>query len=140
MSETAAATVKRPAWLAVTALLVTGLAGMALGVALDRRVLLGGQSFAAQIPLPPPGVDPSPAVRHLFVLRLARELDLTDAQRQQVEALIEKESPRVRAAADTVRAMFERAMKEPRAELMAILTPEQQRKFLAMLPADVRGQ
>jgi hypothetical protein len=120
-----------PVWVPMVVLSVTALAGALVGVAVDRT-LISPRSALAPFRQQPPGMEVTPAMRRLFVSRLASELDLSPEQRVAVEAVIEKELPRVRQTVDSVRLLFERRMAEPRAQMAKILTPEQLRKFESM--------
>jgi Spy/CpxP family protein refolding chaperone len=120
-----------PAWVPIVVLSVTALAGALVGVALDRTVLSPRMALAPGFP-GPPTMQGTPAMRRAFVERLSHHLDLTPAQRVEVEALIERELPRVRETVDSVRQLFERRMAEPRAQMARILTPEQMKKFEAL--------
>lgn len=103
-------------------------AGVLIGMAVERQ--RAARSAFLRPPVPVfPGTEPTPAERKRFIGAMASELQLTDAQRVQVEAMIERNLPRVRAIGDSVRLMVESAMREPRTELMKILTPDQQRRF-----------
>ena len=73
-------------------------------------------------------------MRKRLARRLASDLNLSDAQRVKVEELMEGQMPRMRATGDSVQAMVERSLAESREQMMKILTPEQQRKFSAILP------
>jgi hypothetical protein len=119
-----------PAWVPVVVLSVTALAGGLVGVAVDRTLLSPPRVLT---PFSEPrAIEASPAMRRVFVAQLAKRLDLTAEQRTAVEALIERELPRVRMTVDSVRQLFERRMAEPRAQMAKILTPEQMKKFEAL--------
>jgi hypothetical protein len=142
--------------MATAALLGAAMAGALVGVAADRAMMmrdadwtrgaplrgmppggmpLGGMPPGGMAPrgMPPRGMPPrgmpTPAMRRQFVQRLTDELALTDSQRRQVEALMERQLPRMRAMADSMQELAERSLREPRDEMLRILTPEQQRKF-----------
>jgi hypothetical protein len=120
----------RPAVIrAVLILLAPPVIGLLLGITFDRLVLLPRSERTFIPPNQIPGTELDPAMRAVFVRRLGKELGLSDSQRTAVEALIEKHYPRVRAAGDSARAVFERATVEPRSEMMQLLTPAQQRRM-----------
>ncbi|MBK6458004.1 MAG: hypothetical protein IPF87_18275 [Gemmatimonadetes bacterium] len=114
----------------VLTLLAAVLFGALLGISVDRLLLLPRRPEFG----PPaiPGAELSPVVREMFVRRLTSALDLTEEQHVAVAALVEREYPRVRAAGDSARLVFERATLEPRSALLKILTPEQRVRFARM--------
>jgi Spy/CpxP family protein refolding chaperone len=79
-----------------------------------------------------------PEAPRQFAERLARDLELTDDQRRQVEGILERQVPQMRAASDSVRALIERPLEETRVQLLSILSPEQKKKFLKLLEAEPR--
>jgi hypothetical protein len=103
------------------------LIGFFVGITVDRLVLVPRTPNFG----PPqiPGTEINPAMREVFVRKLGAELDLSESQRQAVSALIEQQYPRVKAAGDSARAVFERATVEPRTEMMKILTPAQRKRM-----------
>jgi hypothetical protein len=101
--------------------LVIFVAGLAAGMAIDRVVGRRGPPpdaprafgpFAR--PLPPPLVE-----------RLAADLDLTEAQRQEVHELLERRRSRLRALQGEVAGRFQQEQREFRTELRRILTADQ---------------
>lgn len=124
---------RRPVMAAIAVTVSAALAGALIGIALDRTVLARVPAFPRDLPTPP-GLEQSPAKRKQFMDMLARELDLTDAQRVQVEALVAEESPRMRAAFDSARGIMEQAARTPQDRLLKILTPAQQQRFRRMMP------
>ena len=140
---------RRARWMATAALLGAAMAGALVGAAADRALMMrgaewtrggpfrgfppGGMPFGGMSPGGmPPGGMPAPAMRRQFVQRLTDDLALTDMQRQQVEVLMERQLPRMKAMADSMQELVERSLREPRDEMLRILTPEQQRKFAAL--------
>lgn len=109
------------------------LAGVVIGIVADRTLGTDLSRFPRELPTPP-GLEQSPAMRRLFVAQLAKELDLTDDQRVQVEALIEEESPRMRAAFDSAKSLMRHAVRSPQERLLKLLTPAQQEKFRRLVP------
>jgi Spy/CpxP family protein refolding chaperone len=124
---------RRPVLAAIAVTLSAAIAGVMLGIVLDRTVLTRTPELPRDVPTPP-GLEQSPAMRQRFIALLARELDLTDAQRVQVEALIEQESPRMRASFDSAKGIMQRAVQNPQQRMLLILTPEQQAKFRRLIP------
>jgi len=133
MNEQAPRVSRRVTWLAVAALVGTAVAGILVGAVLDRTLLMWGAPGGRGMPVPAGG-EPTPEMRKRLVGRLARDLNLSDAQRVQVEELMAQQAPRIRATGDSVQAIVERSLAESRAQMMKILTPEQQRKFSTIEP------
>lgn len=139
----------RARWMATAALLGAAMAGALVGAAVDRAMMMRSAEWTRGGPVPgmppggiplrgmppggmPPGGTPTPAMRKQFIDRLAVELALTDTQRRQVEVLMERQLPRMKAMSDSIQALVERSLRDSRDEMMSILTPEQQRKFAAL--------
>ena len=64
---------------------------------------------------------PSPTATRMMLRHLDRRLDLTDAQRAQVERILERGHTRIRGEVDATNAEIER-----------VLTPEQRARFVRM--------
>lgn len=73
-------------------------------------------------------LPPLPAVLH----RLDRRLDLTDAQRQQVEEILTRRRTRINAMWGGMRPRVRAEVEAMNAEIANILTPEQREKFEKM--------
>jgi hypothetical protein len=113
--------------LAAIVILLVGLAGIAIGAAIDRTVehrrmmsiIVGGVA--------PKG--PPPEARRWVLSRLQSELDLTPAQRERVDTLLARREADVRALMTEVRPRFEAISDRTRRDILAALTPEQQKRF-----------
>lgn len=66
---------------------------------------------------------------HVMVNRLARHLDLDDAQRQKVTAIIERHHARINSFFSDVRPRVREEIEQANREIDAVLTPEQRKKF-----------
>ena len=113
------------------------------GVLLLGIVIGGGATFAYMRPQAAIAVAPdSPRVRRERVAALARELDLTDAQRAKIEGILEasrdERSKRMRAMYETCGEPVREHKRRIDAEIRAALTPEQQVRFDAL--ADEQGK
>jgi len=99
---------------AVGLLVAVFVAGLALGVA-------GDHWFFTHRP-PPPRRD----TRLGYVERLARDLQLTDVQRDSVSAIIRRYDPQMRAIFASVRPQMDSLRGQLANDIRAQLTPEQQ--------------
>ena len=73
-----------------------------------------------------------PFAMHAMVNRLDRRLDLTDAQRQQVEEILTRRRARINAMVTGVHPRVRAELEATNAEIAKILTPEQRAKFEKM--------
>jgi hypothetical protein len=106
---------------AAAIVIVALIAGFVIGVAGDRLVLLrSGQLY--------PKRAVSFAASHL-VDRLGRDLQLSDAQKRDVRAIVERHHARIDAAWANVRPQVRREIDAANVEIEAVLTPEQRTKF-----------
>ncbi|HEX8755405.1 MAG TPA: hypothetical protein VF745_03615 [Steroidobacteraceae bacterium] len=122
-------------------------------VVLTVMLAVAGTALAQQPPAPPP--PPQAHARHQWknaaewrqkmeqhrMERLDVLLDLTAAQRQQVQAILTDEHARMRAAMQQVeqamkqaRAAHEAAHKETLQRLSSVLTPAQMKKLKILMP------
>lgn len=105
---------------AVLVLLVTFAAGICVGVfGAHLAILHGGRG-----PAFPPAIA--------MVNRLDRRLDLTPAQRTQVEQIIRRHHASISAIWSGLHPQVRKELAEANDEISRILTPEQRRKFEAM--------
>jgi Spy/CpxP family protein refolding chaperone len=77
-----------------------------------------------------------PAHRHQrpsFVERLANELDLTASQRDSIQAVLDRHQPAMDSLWQKMRPQFEAERQAIRSEITALLTPEQQTKYAALI-------
>ena len=118
----------RPRLLAVLALLLAAVGGVAAGVALDRSMsqsrhlgfLARGTAFR-----PPPNRHP----RSELLDRLDASLDLTGEQRVRVDSVLARRESEMRALRNQVRPRFDSIAGRTRSDLLRILTPEQRARF-----------
>lgn len=97
--------------IAALALLVTFVAGFVVGAVADRFILLHGR----------PG-HPPPMMARAMIHRLDRQLDLSDQQREQIEKILERHH-------EAIMQHVHADLQSANAEIEALLTPEQRRKF-----------
>jgi len=102
---------------AVLVVLLTFTAGVAVGVFTSHMVILHGGHGAPRFPTT------------AMVNRLDRRLDLTDAQRAQVEQIIRRRHARIDGMWDDLRPRMRAEIDQTNAEISRILTPEQRVKF-----------
>jgi hypothetical protein len=110
-----------------TALAVALVAGVGVGIALDRLVLGGPRS-------PERRAQEHRQRAERYVEELTRELDLSPAQRSQVESILEANREKAHAYWERARGEYRTLRKEFRAEIRATLTTGQQTKFEALFP------
>ena len=116
MSETSA-TRKAAVWVGIVFLLGAAVGGMA-GYGYSRWSV-----SAAHAPVP------EPVRRAQRVEQLTRELALTSAQAQQLDAILMARHTEVKAIHDQSDAQLEQIRQKGREQVRAILTPEQKPKF-----------
>ncbi len=104
---------------AVAVILVTFVAGLAAGVFAAHMHILYGGPGAARFP-------------HAMVNRLDRRLDLTDAQRKQVEEIINRRHANIHTMWATVRPQVRAEVERANDEIARVLTPEQRARFEKM--------
>lgn len=121
----------RSRWLAGLVMLLIGLTGVALGVALDRAMFRwrGAGAFMGHRP---PGRPHSPEVRKWVLARLDRKLDLSDTQRIRLDSILARREQEMRSLMKQNRPKFDSIAERTRREIMTVLTPEQQEKFSKM--------
>lgn len=102
---------------AILVVLLTFTAGVMVGVFASHMMILRGGHGAPLFPT------------KAMVNRLDRRLDLTDAQRVQVEQIIRRSHARIDGMWDDVRPRMRAEIDRANAEISAILTPEQRAKF-----------
>lgn len=104
---------------AVALIALTFLAGMAAGVFAAHMHILRGGPGAARFP-------------HAMVNRLDRRLDLTDAQRKQVEEIVNRRHANIHAVWKGVRPRVRAEVEAANEEIARVLTPEQRARFEKM--------
>ncbi len=127
-------------WFSLFILAIFGL-GLALGLALGRRM---GP--------PPPGAPgfyggaqagrggPGPRGPRALIERLDRELQLTDEQKRQVQAIFDARRPQLEAMQRDVAQRAEEEQRGLQADVRKVLTVEQQVKFDRWLEQQPRGR
>ena len=73
-----------------------------------------------------------PFAMHAMVNRLDRRLDLTDAQREQIEAILSRRRANINAMWAGVRPRVRAELEATNAEIVKVLTPEQRTKYEKM--------
>jgi Spy/CpxP family protein refolding chaperone len=101
---------------AVAVILLTFVAGMGVGVFAAHMHILYGGPGAARFP-------------HALVNRLDRRLDLTDAQRKQVEEIVNRRHARIDTMWDHFRPQVRAEVERANEEIARVLTPEQRARF-----------
>ncbi len=105
--------------IAVAVLVLTFTAGAAVGAFGAHMVILHGGPGAERFP-------------RAMVNRLDHRLDLTDAQRAQVEAIIKRRHAHIDAMWDGVRPQVRAEIERTNQEIERVLTPEQRKRFKRM--------
>jgi Spy/CpxP family protein refolding chaperone len=105
--------------LAVVVLVLTFVAGMAAGVFGAHMHILYGGPGAARFP-------------RAMVNRLDRRLDLTDAQRKQVEEIVNRRHANIDAVWGGARPRVRAEIEAANEEIARVLTPEQRARFEKM--------
>ena len=103
--------------IAIVVVVLTFIAGMAVGVFTSHMMILRGGHGAGYFPT------------RALVNRLDRHLDLTDAQRAQVEQIIRRRHQRIDQLWSETRPRVNAEISRTNAEISAVLTPEQKAKF-----------
>lgn len=87
--------------------------------------------FAVHRVMGPPGPGHAGAPR-MMLRHLDFRLDLTDAQRTQIESILERRHQRLAEIRDTTRPRMLAEINAANAEIEKVLTPEQREKFASM--------
>ena len=106
--------------IAGTVLVLTFLAGIAVGVFGAHLMILhrrGGPGRA------------QPFAAHMMINRLDRQLDLTDTQRTQIQAILQRRHQRMMRLWTEVRPRLGQEIEQTNADIARVLTPEQRVKF-----------
>lgn len=127
---------RHPRIAAAAVLFSLGSACIAIGIAIDRWILMPKPTEGRLLIVePPPGVLPgSPPGAfgrpQLFLpFRFEEELDLTPAQRTQLQAILSEHMMRLRSAREMIRPRIDSVVGDVREKVDSILTPEQRRKL-----------
>ncbi len=110
----------KTAAIAIGVIVLTFVAGMAAGVFGAHMLILRGGRGAEHFP------------ERAMVNRLDRRLDLTDAQRAQVEQIIRRRHARINELRHSVRPQVRAELERANNEIAQILTPEQRERFAKM--------
>ncbi len=78
------------------------------------------------------GAPPRDSARARMRARMAKELELTPVQQQQVDSLMSAQAPKFRALREKFEPAMDSLVHETQAQMDRILTPEQQAKAKAM--------
>ncbi|MGH7499976.1 MAG: hypothetical protein ACREL3_14135 [Gemmatimonadales bacterium] len=116
--------------LAAIVILLVGLAGIAIGAALDRAVehrRIMSMVVGGRVPKGPP-----PESRKWVLSKLQSKLDLSPVQRQQVDSVLARREAEVRALMLEMRPRFEDISSRTRRDIQASLSPEQRKRFVEM--------
>lgn len=118
--------------LAAVVLLLVGALGVLAGVVLDRTLLRHrmDRGWGPHMGLHgPPNREFRGRVRERIEVHMAEELDLTDAQREEVALVLERQEERLAEAMAEARPRIGRIIEETHRQLREILTPEQRQKL-----------
>lgn len=74
--------------------------------------------------------------RPSYVERLGADLDLTDAQKDSVRAVLERHQPAMDSLWESIRPQFQSERQAIRTQINALLTPEQQAKYATLQRQD----
>ena len=110
--------VSKTTFVAVAILLLTFVAGFAVGIFTDHMMILWHRS--RRLP---------PFATHIMAGRLDHHLDLTDDQRAKVEKILERHHERINSYWAGVRPKVRAEVEQANAEIERVLTPEQREKF-----------
>jgi len=112
---------------------LTLLSGVGVGVALDRLVLDPAVESQGQS-------HDRAEHRRRYVLRLERELGLSQEQKAQLEEALEAHGKRARECRESARSEYAELRERFRDDVRALLTPEQRGRFDEMLARKQRGR
>jgi Spy/CpxP family protein refolding chaperone len=131
-------------WVAL-AIIAIALAGALGGIAVDRALHAHGPMDVGRGGPGGPGgrggfgrrggmfgAPPSDSARARMRARMAKELELTPVQQQQVDSLMSAQAPKFRALREKFEPAMDSLVHETQAQMDKILTPEQQAKAKAM--------
>lgn len=112
----------RTTLVAMVIVVLTFVSGVIVGVFADRVMMMHGH-------FGPPRARAQRFATHMLVNRLDRQLDLTDAQREQVQEILDKRHERVLALWSDVDPRVRAEIEGANADIVKVLTPEQKQKF-----------
>jgi Spy/CpxP family protein refolding chaperone len=105
--------------IAAAALVVTFIAGFVAGAVFDRFLVYHRRAAHT----------PPPMVAEMMLHRLDRKLDLTDKQRADIEAILQRHHDRIHKLMENNRDPIHQEIEAANVEIERVLTPEQRRKF-----------
>ncbi|MDT8436892.1 MAG: hypothetical protein RRA92_09065 [Gemmatimonadota bacterium] len=112
-------------------LFATLLAGAALGVAVDRRIVSADAPAHAEVER-----DRRDRDERAVIERFADELALTPEQRSAIAPILKDTRTRMREAFDRVRPEYRAIVDSARARIEAVLTPDQVQQYREYLKRD----
>jgi len=129
-------------WKVILATLVIFVAGLVTGVLV---VWHSGNVFASPSQRQPGTPHPGPVVspyglRLDFLRRVERDLNLTAAQREQIDKLLRESQERSRKIMEPVAPQIREELDQTRQEFRKVLTPEQGAKFDELLKHPLHRQ
>jgi Spy/CpxP family protein refolding chaperone len=127
MTDDSASRRTRSRLLALGLLVLAFVAGALGGVAADR-LLAPGEPAGRRVAGPPGRGGPGAAIFPRD-LPLARQLDLTPEQREQIEAILREERAKADSVLRAVRPVLQARYDSASAAIRAVLTPEQRDRF-----------
>lgn len=126
----------RPRLVAGALLVLALLLGTATGVALDRLVLRPDVALSGEAPRAERGErHDGRGSRERYHAQLARELGLSAEQEARVDSILQRQQEKLRQLDRDLRPQYKVIFEETRAEIDAVLSPEQ-RERLAQLRAE----
>jgi Spy/CpxP family protein refolding chaperone len=118
---------------------ILSLSAALIALSVSAMAQVNGGNAQPEVPRDHQGEERSPSRRSARLQELDRELELTDDQKQRIEAIWDRAEQKAREikADDDLgrrkrRIAAREAMKATHAEVRAVLTPEQQKRFDAM--------
>lgn len=138
-------------WVAALVLVLVAAAGVASGIAIERRVLSrhgelrrgggprGGEFGRGRGGRPADTLE----ARQRFRERMIKDLDLTPQQAARIDSIMERQRPRMDSLRAALEPRLRAAAAEARKQIEGVLTPEQVQKFRARAPGgpnDRRGR
>jgi Spy/CpxP family protein refolding chaperone len=104
-------------------------AGIAGGLFLGRSWHRGGGPSRSYRSGPPPSLD-----------RLAKDLDLTPAQKEEIKKIFERNEERLKELRSQIHANLSEVRSRLKTEIDSVLTPQQREKFNALLERHMRRE
>jgi Spy/CpxP family protein refolding chaperone len=121
-------------FVAIAAAVALVVSGIMIG-ALSTYLVLDRPRFHEGLRPPPPTGPPPPRP---FTREMESRLDLTEAQRDQIETILQKGREQSDAIRRELRPRLESQLESTRASIAAVLTPDQRAKFEELVKQDRR--